>query len=165
MTDDGRDPGRTGRAGRGERRNGAVPAYPGADGFVKAFDRLVLQGRARRGRVPVVLLLEPGEGTAGRRIVAGLRTRLRGQDGVLTSHAYGAHPGDAQGEPLALFDELVQQLVDTMPRDTGTLRLPRYRLMRAALTAPPFEGDPAQRETMLRKHCYDDHRRRAGQRP
>jgi ABC-type branched-subunit amino acid transport system substrate-binding protein len=146
--------------GEGVNTSG-VPAYPGADSFVKAFDRLVLQERRRRGRVPVVLLCEPGTGTAGRRIVSGLLARLRGQDGVLTSHAYGARPGDADGEPLALFDDLVQQLVQTMPRDCGTLRLPRYRLMRAALSAPAFEGDAARQMTMLRKHCYDDHRHRA----
>lgn len=138
-----------------------VPAFPGADSFVKAFDRLVVQERRRRGRVPVVLLSEPGTGTAGRRVVAGLRARLRGQDGVLTSHAYGARDGDEEGEPLALFDDLVQQLVDTMPRDSGTLRLPRYHLMRAVLSAPPVEGDPARRKSMLRRHCYDDHRHRA----
>ncbi|WP_196943040.1 ABC transporter substrate-binding protein [Streptomyces sclerotialus] len=136
---------------------GGVPALPGVDSFVKAFDRLVLQERRDRGRVPVVLLLEPGTGTAGRRIVAGLGSRLRGQDRVLTSHAH-VEAGAPAGVPLALFDDIVNQLTVTMPPGTGKLRLPRYRLMRAVVSAPPFEGDPAHRESRLRRYCYNEHR-------
>ncbi|MFD0431437.1 hypothetical protein ACFQ60_41975 [Streptomyces zhihengii] len=59
-----------------------MPAYPGVEKFVDAFDTLVVQPRRTRSRVPVVLLSEPGDGQAGRRIVAGLRSRLRGREGV-----------------------------------------------------------------------------------
>lgn len=142
--------------------DGGVPAYPGADSFVKAFDRLVLQGRRHRGRVPVVLLSEPAPGAAGRRVVEGLCTRLRGQDRVLTSHAYvRAEAAAEEAEQLSVFDDLVRQLVETMPRESGRLRLPRYRLMRSVVSAPAYEGDPARRESKLRKHCYDEHRRRS----
>ncbi|MFJ1750629.1 hypothetical protein ACIOJD_30980 [Streptomyces sp. NPDC088116] len=52
-----------------------IPAYTGVERFVDAFDKLVVQPRRSRSRVPVVLLSEPGGGDAGRLIVAGLRSR------------------------------------------------------------------------------------------
>ncbi|WP_055550551.1 hypothetical protein [Streptomyces sp. NBRC 110028] len=41
-----------------------IPAYPGVERFVEAFDKLVIQQRRSRSRVPVVLLTEEGAGRA-----------------------------------------------------------------------------------------------------
>ncbi|MFE7378804.1 ABC transporter substrate-binding protein [Streptomyces zhihengii] len=140
-----------------------VPAYPGVEKFVDAFDTLVVQPRRTRSRVPVVLLSEPGDGQAGRRIVAGLRSRLRGREGRLAPHAYldGAS-ADPAAPPLDLYEQIAYQLDATMPRGTGRLRLPSYRLLRAVVTAPAVEGLMERRPGELRDHCYAAHREVSG---
>ncbi|MDT3398322.1 ABC transporter substrate-binding protein [Streptomyces sp. B1866] len=139
---------------------GGIPAYPGVERFVEAFDKLVTQPRQRRSRVPVVLLHEPGDGRAGRRIVQGLRSRLRGRDGSLAPHAYvPALPEGGDPPPLELFEQIALRLVESMPRDTGELRLPGYRLLHAVATATAVDGPIEHRHRELRDHCYAEHRR------
>lgn len=136
-----------------------IPAYPGVERFVDAFDKLVVQPRRSRSRVPVVLLSEPGDGQAGRRIVAGLRTRLRGREGRLAPHAcVPAAPADPAEPPLDLFEQIAFQLDASMPPGTGRLRLPSYRLLRAVVCAPAAGGLMERRPGELRDHCYAQHR-------
>ncbi|GGX56725.1 hypothetical protein GCM10010321_87350 [Streptomyces chartreusis] len=136
-----------------------IPAYPGVDRFIEAFDRLVVQSRRTRSRVPVVLLHEPEGGDAGRRIVSGLRSRMRGRIEVLAPHAYIPQiPDGADPPPLELFELLTNQLKETMPPGTGELRLHSYRLLRSVVTAPAFDGLREHRHTELRNHCYAQHR-------
>ncbi|MFH8693593.1 ABC transporter substrate-binding protein [Streptomyces chartreusis] len=136
-----------------------IPAYPGVDRFIEAFDRLVVQSRRTRSRVPVVLLHEPEGGDAGRRIVSGLRSRMRGRIEVLAPHAYIPQiPDGADPPPLELFELLTNQLKETMPPGTGELRLHSYRLLRSVVTAPGFDGLREHRHTELRNHCYAQHR-------
>ncbi|ALC20912.1 ABC transporter substrate-binding protein [Streptomyces pristinaespiralis] len=136
-----------------------IPAYPGVERFVDAFDKLVVQPRRSRSRVPVVLLSEPGDGRAGRRIVAGLRTRLRGREGRLAPHAcVPAAPADPAEPPLDLFEQIAFQLDASMPPGTGRLRLPSYRLLRAVVCAPAAGGLMERRPGELRDHCYAQHR-------
>lgn len=137
-----------------------IPAYPGVERFVEAFDKLVIQQRRSRSRVPVVLLTEEGAGRAGRRIVGGLRSRLRGRSQVLAPHAYvPALPPGADPPPLELFEQIALQLAESMPVDTGQLRLPGYRLLHSVVTAPAIDGPIEHRHRDLRNHCYDEHRR------
>ncbi|WP_232788771.1 type 1 periplasmic-binding domain-containing protein [Streptomyces odonnellii] len=136
-----------------------IPAYPGVERFVDAFDKLVAQPRRSRSRVPVVLLHEPDGGDAGRRIVAGLRSRMRGRSEVLAPHAYIPQiPDGADPPPLELFEHLTLQLAETMPPGTGELRLHSYRLLRSVVTAPAIEGLMERRHAELRNHCYAEHR-------
>ncbi|MEV4332468.1 ABC transporter substrate-binding protein [Streptomyces sp. NPDC049597] len=136
-----------------------VPAYPGVEKFVDAFDKLVVQPRRSRTCVPVVLLSEPGDGQAGRRIVAGLRSRLRGREGRLAPHAcLDGATADPAAPPLDLFEQIAFQLDATMPPGTGRLRLPSYRLLRAVVTAPAVGGLMERRPGELRDHCYAEHR-------
>ncbi|MFC9651130.1 ABC transporter substrate-binding protein [Streptomyces sp. NPDC056937] len=136
-----------------------IPAYPGVERFVDAFDKLVVQPRRSRSRVPVVLLSEPGGGDAGRRIVAGLRSRMRGRSEVLAPHAYIPRiPDGADRPPLELFEHLTLQLAETMPPGTGELRPHSYRLLRSVVTAPAIEGLMERRHAELRNHCYAEHR-------
>ncbi|MFD4140183.1 ABC transporter substrate-binding protein [Streptomyces sp. NPDC058572] len=136
-----------------------IPAYPGVERFVDAFDKLVVQPRRSRSRVPVVLLSEPGSGSAGRRIVAGLRSRLRGRERGLAPHAWLPDaPADPAEAPLNLFEQITYQLDATMPPGTGRLRLPSYRLLRAVVTAPAAGGLMERRPGELRDHCYAEHR-------
>ncbi|MFF3320672.1 ABC transporter substrate-binding protein [Streptomyces sp. NPDC002889] len=136
-----------------------IPAYPGVERFVDAFDKLVVQPRRSRSRVPVVLLSEPGDGQAGRRIAAGLRSRLRGREGQLAPHAWlPAAPEDPAAASLDLFEQITFQLDETMPSGTGRLRLPAYRLLRAVVTAPAAGGLMERRPGELRDHCYAEHR-------
>ncbi|WP_405567439.1 ABC transporter substrate-binding protein [Streptomyces sp. NBC_01167] len=136
-----------------------IPAYPGVERFIDAFDKLVVQPRRSRSRVPVVLLSEPGDGSAGRRIVAGLRSRMRGRSEVLAPHAYIPQiPDGADPPPLELFEHLTLQLAETMPPGTGELRLHSYRLLRSVVTAPAIEGLMERRHAELRNHCYAEHR-------
>jgi hypothetical protein len=118
-----------------------IPAYTGVERFVDAFHELVVQPRRSRSRVPVVLLSEPGGGDAGRRIVAGLRSRMRGRSEVLAPHAYIPRiPDGADRPPRELFEHLTLQLAETMPPGTGELHLHSYRLLRSVVTAPAIEG-------------------------
>ncbi|WP_262386813.1 ABC transporter substrate-binding protein [Streptomyces sp. TRM49041] len=133
-----------------------IPAYPGVERFVDAFDKLVVQPRRSRSRVPVVLLSEPGDGTAGRRIAAGLRSRLTGRDERLAPHAYLTEA--ASDPPLELYEQIAYQLGESMPRGSGSLRLPSYRLLRAVVTAPAAGGLMERRPGELRDHCYAQHR-------
>lgn len=136
-----------------------IPAYPGVERFVDAFDKLVVQPRRSRSPVPVVLLSEPDGGRAGRRIVAGLRSRLRGRQGRLAPHAcVPGTPPDPAEPPLDLFEQITFQLGESMPPGTGRLRLPAYRLLRAVVSAPAVEGLMERRPGELRDHCYAEHR-------
>ncbi|MFD5702527.1 ABC transporter substrate-binding protein [Streptomyces lasiicapitis] len=143
-----------------------VPAFAGVEHFVEAFDRLVVQPRRRRSRVPVVLLSEPGQGRDGQRIVAGLYRRLLGRETRLASHAYLRGSGDPAWTPpedpvlgrLYLFSQLTRQLMETMPRGTGKLRLPCYQLLRSIVTAPPVEGLGDRHHSELKDHAYAGHR-------
>ncbi|MFD9976553.1 ABC transporter substrate-binding protein [Streptomyces sp. NPDC059017] len=142
----------------GDPRN-RIPAYPGVDRFVDAFDKLVVQPRRSRSRVPVVLLHEPGGGEAGRRIVAGLRSRMRGRSEILAPHAHIPQiPDGADPPPLHLFELITNQLRETMPPSTGELHLHSYRLLRSVVTAPALDGLMERRHTELRNHCYAQHR-------
>ncbi|WP_189892391.1 ABC transporter substrate-binding protein [Streptomyces xantholiticus] len=144
-------------------QNSRVPAYPGVERFVDAFDKLVVQPRRTRSRVPVVLLSEPDGGMAGRRIVGGLRTRLRGREGRLAPHAcVPAAPVDPAEGPLDLFEQITFQLDESMPQGTGRLRLPSYRLLRAVVGAPAAGGLMERRPKELRDHCYAEHREVSG---
>lgn len=136
-----------------------IPAYPGVERFIDAFDKLVVQPRRSRSRVPVVLFSEPGDGTAGRQIVTGLRSRMRGRSEVLAPHAYIPRiPDGNDSPPLELFEHLTLQLAETMPPGTGELRLHSYRLLRSVVTAPAIEGLMERRHAELRNHCYAEHR-------
>ncbi|MEV7682179.1 ABC transporter substrate-binding protein [Streptomyces sp. NPDC088341] len=136
-----------------------IPAYPGVERFIDAFDKLVVQPRRSRSRVPVVLLNEPDGGDAGRRIVTGLRSRMRGRSEVLAPHAYIPRlPDGTDPPPLELFEHLTHQLAETMPPGTGELRLHSYRLLRSVVTAPAIEGLMERRHAELRNHCYAEHR-------
>ncbi|WP_251022279.1 ABC transporter substrate-binding protein [Streptomyces sp. ISL-10] len=136
-----------------------IPAYPGVERFVDAFDKLVVEPRRSRSRVPVVLLSEPGDGRAGRRIVTGLRSRLRGREGRLAPHAcLDESTADPAAPPLELFEQITFQLDATMPPGTGRLGLPSYRLLRAVVTAPAVGGLMERRPGELRDHCYAEHR-------
>ncbi|MFD8866932.1 ABC transporter substrate-binding protein [Streptomyces sp. NPDC059590] len=140
--------------------HGRIPAYPGVERFVEAFDKLVTQPRRRRSRVPVVLLSEAGTGRAGQRIVRGLRARLRGRTEVLAAHAYiPGQPAGTDAPPLELFEQIALQLAEFMPADTGRLRLPGYRLLHSVVTAPAIDGPVEYRHRELRDHCYEEHRR------
>ncbi|WP_246143740.1 type 1 periplasmic-binding domain-containing protein [Actinacidiphila oryziradicis] len=134
-----------------------IPAYPGVERFVDALDRLVVQPRRNRGRVPVVLLTEGDGGHAGRQIVAGLRSRLRGRSEVLAPHAYVPEIPDG-APPLELFEQIATQLAQTMPPGTGQLRLPGYRLLHSVATVAAIGGTFEHRHRELRDHCYTDHR-------
>lgn len=142
---------------------GDIPAYAGVERFVEAFDKLVAQGRRSRSRVPVVLLTEGDGGQAGRRIVRGLRGRLRGRSEVLAPHAYvPAQAGGPEGAgppPLELFEQIALQLAESMPPGTGQLGLPGYRLLHAVVTATAIDGPIEHRHRELRNHCYAEHRR------
>ncbi|MFI8931769.1 ABC transporter substrate-binding protein [Streptomyces sp. NPDC053474] len=136
-----------------------IPPYAGMDRFVGAFDKLVVQPRRSRSRLPAVLLTEPGGGFAGRRIVTGLRARLRGDNVMLAPHACVPPAPDGHDAPhLELFEQITQQLTDSMPPGAGRLKLPGYRLLHAVLSAPRFEGPVERRHHALRDHCYADHR-------
>ncbi|WP_405723411.1 ABC transporter substrate-binding protein [Streptomyces sp. NBC_01537] len=140
---------------------GDIPAYAGVERFVEAFDKLVAQPRRSRSRVPVVLLTEDAGGQAGRRIVRGLRGRLRGRSEVLASHAYvpAQSPQSAEPPALELFEQIAMQLAESMPAGTGQLRLPGYRLLHAVVTATAIDGPVEHRHSELRNHCYAEHRR------
>ncbi|MFJ8691597.1 ABC transporter substrate-binding protein [Streptomyces roseolilacinus] len=140
-----------------------IPAYPGVERFVDAFDKLVVRPRRGRGRAPVVLLSEPGDGRAGCRIVAGLRSRLTGRHGRLAPHAYLTEAvGDPAVAPLELYEQIAYQLGESMPHGSGRLRLPSYRLLRAVVTAPAAGGLMERRPKELRDHCYAQHREVSG---
>lgn len=140
-----------------------IPAYPGVERFVDAFDKLVVRPRRGRGRVPVVLLSEPGDGRAGCRIVAGLRSRLTGRHGRLAPHAYLTEAVGAPAvAPLELYEQIAYQLDESMPHGSGRLRLPAYRLLRAVVTAPAAGGLMERRPKELRDHCYAQHREVSG---
>ncbi|MGA4843773.1 ABC transporter substrate-binding protein [Streptomyces sp. G45] len=136
-----------------------IPPYAGMGRFVEAFDKVVVQPRRNRTRLPAVLLTEEVGGFAGRRIVKGLRARLRGEGGALAPHAYVATAPEHHDAPhLELFEEITAQLAVSMPPRTGTLKLPGYRLLHAVLSAPHLTGQQAQRWRALREHCYAVHR-------
>lgn len=149
----------------GEPQSEGIPAFAGIERFVEAFDRLVTQPRRRRSRVPVVLLSEPGDGQVGRRIVAGLHVRLHGRATRLAPHAYlrcseepAAPPDDPVLARLHLFSHVTRQLTETMPRGTGSLHLPCYRLLRSIVTAPPVVGLDLRHHSELQDRAYEGHR-------
>ncbi|MGK5631804.1 ABC transporter substrate-binding protein, partial [Streptomyces sp. URMC 123] len=93
-----------------------------------------------------------------RRVVAGLGARLRGDADMLAPHAVltAQEPGTEPSQ-LDMFEQVALQLAASMPRGTGRLRLPGYRLLHAVLTAPRLEGPLEQRHRALRDHCYAAH--------
>ncbi|MGW6740843.1 hypothetical protein ACWGDX_08870 [Streptomyces sp. NPDC055025] len=91
--------------------------------------------------MPVVLLNEQDGGNAGRRIVTGLRSRMRGRSEVLAPHAYIPRlPDGTDPPPLELFEHLTHLLAETIDQAWRTTGGHDDRLDRGLLQGVLHQG-------------------------
>ncbi|MGP4001757.1 hypothetical protein [Streptomyces sp. 8N706] len=119
--------------------------------MVAALDALAAQP-ARGRRLPVVVFRDEAAPGRAQAFVSGYGERLRGKDPegnqeFLVPHALvdkacqATVTRDARPE-IALLDALVKEWENTMPRLSGTLRLPLYRTCRDVLDVTLSDDDP-----------------------
>jgi hypothetical protein len=142
-----------------------IEPLPGVHLLVMALDEIASRRPDRLG-VPGLVLT--GEGSAARDFVAGYRERLASggieEPVMLAPHALiedgrvERHAARRNVEPdVALFDELADQLENTVPPGAGALRLRTFRVCRAVLEARVGGGSRARRRKQLRNHLFAEY--------
>jgi hypothetical protein len=133
-----------------------IPALDGIDRLVGVLDALATTPTS--GRDLPVTAIDAGTGPAAEEFVLGYQQRLLDdlQAGVIPHallDAGLAAAAERAPEPdVDLLDRIAERWQNTMPRRSGELKLPLYRICRDVLDAPVGLGQPGLQRDELAEH-------------